>query len=804
MAPPKLGQPLGRPQMGLLGRGTPGARLLRRPRPERGRELLPSPLTLLCLCLAAGFAFLLLGSSRMDSLISRSNRGGRRMTVRMGSERHISGDSAVMPLPDAVPEDLVDAAAILGRGTRYRGSAKLESVATEGGHLGGLALPKMEPGGGHASADAAKSGVNKAFGEAGLRALEREGLDSFVDQQRVTDDDSQPDLRALGSGGGGGGAAALLGKLPEQLPVNMQLSGAQRAGSDPAAAAAAVANGAGKGNKATSAQEVLAQGLRESNRKRAHQQLDRHAVQIQVSKSLVDLPVDTRDSLLSSMGVSKDGKGSEKPPAMTHNDSAGADATVSAAAGGAVSADSAAYSSADSALPGQGTAAAVAISGTAAEAENEEEEEWDFDRKAQALQAELFDLKGLIPGALRPLKDRPRQKRKGLSGVSKAMSSRGMPASGECQMLLAKAIEGDKEREVRQREEHLKSLPNIWDPETEKKAREPEKFRTRADHAGKPTEFPPGTEGMLGRQYTEADASQSLEDHRSEGGIAALDKAPPAAAGAANPESVTAQARALEGMLQALCGGDEECMLEVWRSCKEQPKCVESLYNERMAEEKEKAAAAGANKAQGAAGGAGQPGEGSGGQPSEAAAAAKLQEACGGRAECIQQVRLMCGSQPACVVGVAKQVLKSSKDKSGDSKGKKVGAAAGGAVAAALDLLPLEKANKAANASQKMGAVAGASASLQAAHAEAASSEQKTAQGTQLQTSAASADRWAQELMSRMCQGRQACVEDVWRLCKGRYDCIKTSWAAHAAQTAQSGGKLATSSATSAAAATAR
>ena len=90
---------------------------------------------------------------------------------------------------------------------------------------------------------------------------------------------------------------------------------------------------------------------------------------------------------------------------------AGADAAISAAAGTAVSADSVAYSSADSALPGQGTAAAVAISGTAAEAEDEEEEEWDFDRKAQALQAELFDLKGLIPGALRPLKDRPRQKR---------------------------------------------------------------------------------------------------------------------------------------------------------------------------------------------------------------------------------------------------------------------------------------------------------------------------------------------------------------------------------------------------------
>ncbi len=48
-----------------------------------------------------------------------------------------------------------------------------------------------------------------------------------------------------------------------------------------------------------------------------------------------------------------------------------------------------------------------------------------------------------------------------------------------------------------------------------------------------------------------------------------------------------------------------------------------------------------------------------------------------------------------------------SKDKSGDPKDKKVGAAAGGAVAAALDLLPLERADKAANASQKMGAVTG-------------------------------------------------------------------------------------------------
>ncbi len=55
---------------------------------------------------------------------------------------------------------------------------------------------------------------------------------------------------------------------------------------------------------------------------------------------------------------------------------------------------------------------------------------------------------------------------------------------------------------------------------------------------------------------------------------------------------------------------------------------------------------------------------------------------------------------------------------------------------------------------------------------------------------AAHASRWAQELMSRMCSGRQACVEEVWRLCKGRYDCIKTSAAALEAQSAGAGDTL--------------
>lgn len=37
----------------------------------------------------------------------------------------------------------------------------------------------------------------------------------------------------------------------------------------------------------------------------------------------------------------------------------------------------------------------------------------------------------------------------GALGLNKAAESRRMAASGECQMLLAKAIEGDREREVR-------------------------------------------------------------------------------------------------------------------------------------------------------------------------------------------------------------------------------------------------------------------------------------------------------------------------------------------------------------------
>lgn len=41
-----------------------------------------------------------------------------------------------------------------------------------------------------------------------------------------------------------------------------------------------------------------------------------------------------------------------------------------------------------------------------------------------------------------------------------------------------------------------------------------------------------------------------------------------------------------------MCRGDEGCMLEVWRSCKEQPKCVEKLHRTHLADEQGKAASA--------------------------------------------------------------------------------------------------------------------------------------------------------------------------------------------------------------------
>lgn len=42
--------------------------------------------------------------------------------------------------------------------------------------------------------------------------------------------------------------------------------------------------------------------------------------------------------------------------------------------------------------------------------------------------------------------------------------------------------------------------------------------------------------------------------------------------------------RELEAMLHAMCGDAEECMLQVWHSCKEQPKCVVGVYQKHLAD----------------------------------------------------------------------------------------------------------------------------------------------------------------------------------------------------------------------------
>ncbi|BDA43785.1 hypothetical protein COCOBI_04-8010 [Coccomyxa sp. Obi] len=612
---------MAQPKVGLLGgRVPPSARLLRRPRPDRGA--LPGPMSLLYICLAAGFLFLLLTSSRMDSVMSRYNKGGRRMTVRMGGKHHISGDSAVMPLPDALPTDLASAAAILGHGPRFRGSAKME---IGGGHLGGLSLPKQEPTKAAASRDAEK-------GEAVLEALEEEGLDSFVDQQLAANQNqnqnqNQPDLHKPDA------SAALKGKVPGVMPGEPH-------GKDTRSASAGNGGKKGGAKKIPTPQEVLAQGLLDARKKRTGQ--EQFALQaIKKHKSLVHDSAAARDSLLSSMGVSKEGR-SDKLPSGGTDTSAGESAADSASStesrgggGGAVTRGTltaAGKSVADSAdeSSGGGTAASVAVAAGGAWGEDEEEE-WDFDRKAQALQAELFDLKGLIPGALRPLPDRPPRPAGGSRGKAQrlAAENRARTSSGECKQLLAKAIEEDKQREVRQREEQLRNLVNLWDPEAVKNARANEGFRTRADHGnGEPAAFPPGTEGMLGRQYTEdreraqemmlltydlfnatwhagmsaqeiaemwmdvispeaaeivrgfleqakAQEQESSEASGAEAGDAALDE-PKALS--TSQESVTEEAKALEGMLQDMCSGNEACMLRAWRLCNEQPKCIQEVH----------------------------------------------------------------------------------------------------------------------------------------------------------------------------------------------------------------------------------
>ena len=79
-----------------------------------------------------------------------------------------------------------------------------------------------------------------------------------------------------------------------------------------------------------------------------------------------------------------------------------------------------------------------------------------------------------------------------------------VPASPQCRALIGMAIEEDEARERREREAYYASLPNLWDPKVAAEVLEAEKPKEVISRADKtPVEFPPGSEGMLGRVYTE-------------------------------------------------------------------------------------------------------------------------------------------------------------------------------------------------------------------------------------------------------------------------------------------------------------
>ena len=88
--------------------------------------------------------------------------------------------------------------------------------------------------------------------------------------------------------------------------------------------------------------------------------------------------------------------------------------------------------------------------------------------------------------------------------VSGNMSGDYEPASPQCRALLGMAIEEDEARERREREAYYANLPNLWDPKVAAEVLEAEKPKEVISRADKtPMEFPPGSEGMLGRVYTE-------------------------------------------------------------------------------------------------------------------------------------------------------------------------------------------------------------------------------------------------------------------------------------------------------------
>lgn len=86
-------------------------------------------------------------------------------------------------------------------------------------------------------------------------------------------------------------------------------------------------------------------------------------------------------------------------------------------------------------------------------------------------------------------------------------------ASGECQNLMSTFLKGDKDREERQKQEYFKKLPNIWEMEKETltsggdlKLGAAGGLSSAGDALAPSPAFPPGSEGLLGRQYQEVGA----------------------------------------------------------------------------------------------------------------------------------------------------------------------------------------------------------------------------------------------------------------------------------------------------------
>ena len=91
-----------------------------------------------------------------------------------------------------------------------------------------------------------------------------------------------------------------------------------------------------------------------------------------------------------------------------------------------------------------------------------------------------------------------------------------VPASAQCRALIGTAIEGNAERESRERDAYYSKLSNLWDPKQAAvvlEAEKPKETISRADNTV--ADFPPGSEGMLGRVYTEVNHYKNAHENPS-------------------------------------------------------------------------------------------------------------------------------------------------------------------------------------------------------------------------------------------------------------------------------------------------